>query len=185
MTERLAMFRKNLIIEDLEVIPKKIIFDNRGKSSKLYSKSDRDIDELFVSSSKKGVIRGIHFQDEPYSQRKSVTVLKGKIKDVVIDLRQNSSTYLSVESFDLDEDTDYSLLIPRGCGHGFLALDRENIVLYGIEGVFEKSADSGILWSSIDYDWKIANPILSERDQNFPTLEEYLYERTRKNESGV
>lgn len=162
------------MIDGLILADKKSIYDSRGKSCKLHSKDESNIDELFLSYSRKNVIRGIHFQEEPYSQRKKVTVLKGKIIDVVVDLRPVSKTFLEVDEFDIEEDSNFSVLIPKGCGHGFLALEDENIVLYEIEGCYNKEYDKGILWNSIGYEWNIEYPVLSERDQQFITLEEYL-----------
>ena len=118
------------MIEGMLLFSKKVVLDQRGKSCKIYSKEEREMDEIFVSYSKKNVIRGIHFQEEPFSQQKIVTVMKGRIKDIVIDLRPDSKTFLEVNEFELDEKAGTSLLIPKGCGHGFLALEQENIVLY-------------------------------------------------------
>ena len=175
------------MINVLTLFSKKMIHDNRGKSCKFAAKKmgNIDIDELYLSYSKKNVIRGIHFQDEPYAQRKTVSVISGRITDVIIDLRPDSSTFLSIDVFDISEESDFLILIPKGCGHGFLALAEENIVLYGIEGQYKKESDSGILWSSIDYDWGIEKPILSNRDQGFITLEKYLLERNYKHERNL
>lgn len=162
------------MIEGILLLPQKVVHDHRGKSCKIYSKEAREIDEVFLSYSKKNVIRGIHFQEEPFSQQKIVSVLKGRIKDVVIDLRTTSKTFLEINEFELDEKTETSLLIPKGCGHGFLALEQENIVLYEIAGKYNAQADKGILWSSIGHEWGIQNPILGDRDQGLITLENYL-----------
>lgn len=172
------------MIEGITLIPRKETLDDRGRSCKLFSRevADIDIDELYLSNSKKYVIRGIHFQDEPYAQRKTVTVLKGRIRDVVIDLRPDSNSFLAVDEFDIDERAEFSLLIPKGCGHGFLALENENIILYGIEGKYNRDFDNGVLWNSINYDWNIKSPILSKRDQEFLTLEKYLLERNKRYE---
>lgn len=162
------------MIEGLRLIPRKKMIDNRGKTCKIYTKNEGDLDELFLSYSRKDVIRGIHFQEQPHAQKKVVTVIKGRIKDVVIDLREDSPSFLQVNDFDLGENSEISLLVPKGCGHGFLALDEENIVLYEIEGEYAKNFERGILWNSINYDWNIDNPILSERDMGFETLDYFL-----------
>ena len=148
------------MINGLTLFSKKMIHDNRGKSCKFAAKKmgNIDIDELYLSYSK---------------------------KNVIIDLRPDSSTFLSIDVFDISEESDFLILIPKGCGHGFLALAEENIVLYGIEGQYKKESDSGILWSSIDYDWGIEKPILSNRDQGFITLEKYLLERNYKHERNL
>ena len=123
-------------------------------------------------SADKGTLRGMHYQKEPYGHKKLVYCSHGKALDVCVDLRKSSKTYGCIESFILVPD-DRCVLIPKGVAHGFLALEDETIMNYYTSSVYNQNADSGILWSSIDFDWPITNPIISERDLNHPQFGAY------------
>lgn len=132
--------------------------------------------EIFVSTSGQNVIRGMHFQPSPYGQTKLITVIEGKIEGIVLDLRPLSRTYLAYERIELSEDCGKSLIVPEYCAWGFRTFDEKNTVIYNISGEYKKDFDMGIRWDSFGYDWKVVNPILSERDKNLITLETYLKE---------
>ena len=97
---------------------------------------------------------------------KIVYCVKGRVKDVVLDLRVNSTTYGQTESFDLSENDGMALYIPKGCAHGFLSKEDNSILSYKVTSVYNPTSDSGILWNSFGFDWEIETPILSDRDCN-------------------
>ncbi len=148
-----------------------------------HSLADRFTEEYF-SISKQGVLRGLHFQLPPHDHAKLVCVLRGRIHDVVVDLRRGSPTYGKHASFEISADLDgYCMLyIPRGLAHGFFAREDQTIMLYHCTTVYAPDSDTGIRWDSAGIDWPLAGmtPILSERDRTFPGLAEFdspfLYE---------
>lgn len=169
---------KKTKLNECFIIQNQLSFDARGKfvknfhfekflkTKKLYFK------EQFHTTSKKNVIRGIHFQTPPFDHYKLVSCLKGKILDVVIDLRKKSNTYKQILCIELSESNHLSLLIPNGFGHGFLSLT-ESLVYYNTTTPHSPKHDSGILWSSIDFDWPIKKPIISRRDKKFSTIDKF------------
>jgi dTDP-4-dehydrorhamnose 3,5-epimerase len=127
------------------------------------------------SFSKKGVIRGLHFQLAPYAQGKLVTVIKGKVVDVAVDLRKGSPTFGKVYYCTLDAEKHNMLMVPEGFAHGFAALE-ESIFSYKCTNVYHKPSEGGIVWNDPDLkiEWPVANPIVSGKDQQLPTLKELL-----------
>jgi dTDP-4-dehydrorhamnose 3,5-epimerase len=128
-----------------------------------------------VSYSKKGVIRGLHLQRPPYAQGKLVTVLKGKVLDVAVDLRPESATFGKVYYCVLDGDKHNLLMVPEGFAHGFAALE-ESIFHYKCTNVYSKQHEAGIVWNDPDLkiDWTVDQPIVSDKDQQLPTFKELL-----------
>ena len=123
---------KNTKFKGLKIINGKVFFDNRGFFREIFKKNLlKRHKPIFwcLSKSKKNVLRGIHIQTKN-SQEKFVTVLKGKIIDVVVDLRKNSKTFGKHYKIILSSEKSNSILIPAGFAHGFLALENENLVLY-------------------------------------------------------
>ncbi len=151
-----GMFVKTFLFED---------FQSRGLCT-TYA-------EEFHSNSVLGVIRGLHFQCPPYDHIKVVSCLSGHVLDVVVDIRRSSPTYGRSITIDLYADSSQAIYIPRGCAHGFLALSDEAIMTYKTSSVHSPEYDSGLRWDSIAMTWPIANPILSERDANWPALSEF------------
>ena len=128
--------------------------------------------ESFISFSEPNVIRGLHFQLPPADHWKLVTCISGQILDVCVDIRK-SSTFGKVESFILSESNGNALLIPPGFAHGFKTLSDERAgLLYFTTAEHDPKLDSGILWDSIGFDWKLENkkPVLSDRDAKFVKL---------------
>jgi dTDP-4-dehydrorhamnose 3,5-epimerase len=127
-----------------------------------------------TSSSKKNVIRGLHFQKKN-SQGKYVTVIKGKIIDVVVDLRKKSKTYGKHFKIVLSDKNAISIFIPKGFAHGFGGLDKENIVHYSCTNYRHKQTESGIIWNDKDLkiSWGIKKPIISEKDKNNFTFKSF------------
>ncbi|MBC71034.1 MAG: dTDP-4-dehydrorhamnose 3,5-epimerase [Muricauda sp.] len=130
------------------------------------------------SFSKKGVLRGLHFQKGEHAQAKLVSVLEGRIQDVVVDLRKNSPTFGEHLSIELKSENKKQLFVPRGFAHGFLTLSDSATVFYKCDNHHKKEAEGGIVYRDIDLgiEWKInsKNLLLSDKDQKAPTLKNYL-----------
>ncbi|MFZ9660472.1 MAG: dTDP-4-dehydrorhamnose 3,5-epimerase, partial [Chitinophagaceae bacterium] len=124
------------------------------------------------SRSEYGVIRGLHYQHDPYAQSKLVRVLTGKILDVAVDIRKGSPTYGNVYTIELSDENKRQLLIPRGFAHGFSVLSDIAEVLYKCDNYYDKSSEGSIIWndSFLNIDWKISTDqaIISEKDKVHP-----------------
>ena len=123
------------------------------------------------SFSKKGVVRGLHFQNAPFAQGKLVRVISGAVLDVAVDIRPDSPTFGRYEIFELRGDKNNFAYIPEGFAHGFVALE-DSIFSYKCTNVYSKISESGILWNDPDLgiDWGVENPIVSEKDEILPTF---------------
>ena len=163
---------KELEIEGVYLIDVKYSNDKRGSSSKIYPNTLKEnklseVKEVFYSISDKNVIRGMHFQLPPYSQAKIVHIIKGRIVDVILDLRTDSPTYGKYISIKLEEGDGKVVYIPKGLAHGFASLVNGSTVLYLFDGPYSSESESGIRYDSFGYEWKIDRPILSQRDLSF------------------
>ena len=154
--------------------------DNRGGFQKLFNFDffkenglDYDFKEFYYSVNKKNVVRGMHFQTPPFDHTKVVYVSKGKIKDVVVDIRKNSPTYRQYFDIELDDQKGQYLYIPKGFAHGFLSLEEGSIVNYAQTSCYSKDNDCGIDSLSVGYDWGVANVIRSGRDLTFEKLSKF------------
>ena len=154
--------------------------DIRGNFVKLYNQEafremglDVELREIYYSTSQKGVIRGIHFQLPPHAHDKIVHVIKGRVKDVLVDLRKESPHYKKTLEIHLTGNVSRSVFIPKGIAHGFQCMENDTVMLYQVTSGYDPSCDTGIAWDSIEYDWKIADPIISERDAHFISLKEF------------
>jgi dTDP-4-dehydrorhamnose 3,5-epimerase len=154
--------------KDLTIFKSKNFFDNRGHFRELAIEKVIKKKLIFtvVSKSKKNVLRGLHMQIKK-PQGKYISVLKGKILDVVVDCRKNSKTYGKHYKIILSDRNCKSIYIPPGFLHGFLSLDKENIVMYSCTKYRHKNSEIGIKWDDEDLNinWNIFNPILSKKDQ--------------------
>ena len=167
-------------IKDLCILENLIIEDERGYFHKPFNFDvfrenglDADFQEFYYSVSKKGVVRGMHFQIPPCDHTKLVYVSKGKILDVVLDIRKKSNTFGKYFSIEITETEGKYLYIPQGCAHGFLSLEDDTIVNYAQTTGYSKECDKGILYNSFGFDWSVENEIISERDKSFPELFEF------------
>lgn len=172
-------------IKDVYVIEPTVFGDNRGYFMETYSKDEFEEIDLhydFVqdnqSKSKKGVLRGLHFQKEN-SQAKLVRCIKGEVFDVAVDLRYGSETYGKWEGVILSEENKKMFMIPRGFAHGFLVLSDEAEFTYKCDDIYNAQAEGGLAWNdkevAIDWplgDMKIEDLLTSEKDSKWPTLEE-------------
>ena len=164
-------------INGIKIFKATIYKDNRGFFSEVYKKEILKKKELIfhcTSSSKKNVLRGLHLQTKN-PQSKFLTILKGSIFDVVVDLRKNSKTFGKYFSVILNKTTYTSIYIPEGFAHGFCGLDKENIVYYGCSNYREKDYENGILWDDKDLNikWPVKNPILSRKDSKNISFKEF------------
>lgn len=166
-------------IDGLQVLKLKLVRDGRGIFKKLPNLDSMTVPqqigpwvEQFYSVSKEGVMRGMHFQMPPFEQDKLVTCLTGKALDVVIDLRAGDN-YGTIFSHLLKYDEPDSIFIPRGCAHGFLSLEGNTTIHYLTTSRHSVEHDRGILWSSVEFDWGILDPIVSVRDSEFPSMAEF------------
>ncbi len=126
------------------------------------------------SFSKKGTIRGLHFQKDPYAQAKLVKVIKGQVLDVCVDLRKNSPNFGQAFGVVLDDKDHGMLYIPEGFGHGFSALE-DSVFSYRCNNLYHKDSEGGVIWNdpALDIDWQVLDPIVSAKDMALPNLEEF------------
>ena len=171
------MIKYKTKFKDLLIFKSKIYFDKRGNVREAFKKNltNKSLFLSVVSKSKKNVIRGLHFQSKK-TQDKFISVIKGRILDVVVDLRRNSKTFGKHYKIILSENRAKYLFVPRGFAHGFLGLDRENIVLYSCSNYRFQKYEKIIKWNDKDLKikWGIKKPILSKRDQNARSFAEFF-----------
>lgn len=123
--------------------------------------------EEFVTTSARGVIRGMHFQVPPMQHTKLVMCLAGRVMDVVLDLRVSSPTYGQHAAVVLSADSANGLYIPEGFAHGFQALEEGSTLLYKVSSIHSPEHDRGLRWDSFGFEWPLADPALSPRDETF------------------
>jgi dTDP-4-dehydrorhamnose 3,5-epimerase len=128
-----------------------------------------------ISVSKKNVLRGLHFQNQPYGQTKYVRVMQGKVLDVVVDLRKQSKTFGEHIAIELS-NSQHGLWIPTGMAHGFLSLQENTVFSYKCSGGYNPKHEHTIKWNDqdINIQWGIKNPIVSIKDNNGMSLKAYL-----------
>ncbi len=169
-----------LEIPEVILIKPKVFEDARGFFMEAYKASvfaQAGINYAFVqdnhSKSKKGVLRGLHYQLEPKAQGKLVRCIKGKIWDVAVDIRRGSPTFGRWVAVELSEENKYMLWIPPGFAHGFLALEDCEII-YKCTEEYAPELDRGIIWNDPDIaiPWPTDNPILSPKDAKLPRLKD-------------
>jgi dTDP-4-dehydrorhamnose 3,5-epimerase len=160
---------KKTKFKDLLVFESKNFFDNRGHFRELAIEKliKKKLIFTVISKSKKNVLRGLHMQKK-FQQGKYISVLKGKILDVVVDCRKKSKTFGKHFKIILSEKNCKSIYIPPGFIHGFLCLDKENIVIYSCTNYRDQNSEIGIKWNDRDLKikWQIKSPILSKKDTN-------------------
>ena len=155
-------------IPDLLILKSKVFTDNRGFLKETFRKDilNRTFPFDIMSYSKKNVLRGLHFQSK-YSQAKLITVTHGKILDVAVDLRKKSKTFGKYFSIEISQNDDFSLFIPENFAHGFLCLSKNCTINYKCSNFRNPKYEKTLAWndSSININWKIKKPILSEKDK--------------------
>jgi dTDP-4-dehydrorhamnose 3,5-epimerase len=171
-------------IPDLVLIKPFFVSDQRGYLTKSFEKSLYEKNGIFIdvheelrSCSTKGTLRGLHFQRE-HSQDKIVQVEKGKVFDVVVDLRPESETFGRWQGFCLSAENRNMLYIPKRFAHGFLVLSEQAEMHYLCGDIYDQKSETGILWNdiSLSIEWPLEpeqEPLLSPRDLSFPTFSEF------------
>jgi len=172
-------------IPDVILVKPKVFSDKRGFFMETYKESDfgsAGIDTDFVqdnhSKSVKGVLRGLHYQKEPFAQGKLVRCIRGRIFDVAVDIRKGSPTFGKWVGYELSEENRLMLWIPKGFAHGFLTLSDEAEVIYKVSGgEYNPDYDAGIRWDDPDIgiNWPVKlveEVLLSEKDRNLPFLKD-------------
>ena len=174
-------------ISGLLIFEPQIFTDERGFFMETYSRDryrEAGIMDEFIqdnlSTSKLGVVRGLHYQAPPFAQGKLVSVLRGRVMDVAVDIRFGSPTYGQHVMVELSAENHRQFWIPAGFAHGFVALEDNTIFSYKCTNLYSKEHDRGIRWNdpTIGIDWGISDPIVSEKDQAHPLLSEIVQEFT-------
>ncbi len=163
-------------IKDLVLIKTSIYKDKRGFFKEV--EKNKILKKKFIfdcfSFSKKNTLRGMHLQTKK-SQAKIITVVQGKILDVVVDLRKNSKTYGKYFSIEISQDSNFSLYIPEKFAHGFLCLSKNCAVYYKCTNYRNKNSEMTIKWNDkkLNINWPIKKPLLSEKDKNGINFEDF------------
>ena len=176
-------------IDGVILVKPKVFGDKRGFFMETYKKSefaangiDVDFNQDNHSKSSAHVLRGLHYQAEPYSQAKLVRCVRGRIYDVAVDLRLNSKTYGKYVTVELSEENKHMLFIPKGFAHGFVVLSDNAELCYKAGGEYNPDADRGVLWNDTDINinWEIGfEPVLSDKDMKQPKLKDLNKEELR------
>lgn len=164
-------------IKGLLVFQPSLFSDDRGYFFESYRSElfrQEGLQDEFVqeneSMSKKGVLRGMHFQKPPYAQGKLVRVVVGSALDVVVDIRKDSATYGQHFTIELSGKNKTSLWVPPGFAHGFLTLEDDTIFQYKCTAYYNKDSEDSIRWNDPDLNisWPIVSPVVSEKDELAP-----------------
>src|SRR5690554_772314 len=167
----------------LLIVEPSVFSDNRGYFFESWQNErykTAGIEATFVqdneSKSVRGVVRGLHYQLEPWAQAKLVRVVQGKIYDVAVDLRKNSPTFMKWFGIELDDASKKQLFIPRGFAHGFSVLSETAIFAYKCDNQYNRDADRTINLNDpqLGINWKLGEivPMVSEKDKNAPFIED-------------
>jgi len=169
-------------LEGLKIFELKKYSDPRGYFTERFKSDHPEFKKYFSnyiqdnhSWSHPNVIRGVHYQRDP-DQGKLVGVIRGRILDVAVDLRENSKTFGQHFSIELSDENALMLWLPAGFGHGFSVLgDQPADVIYKVNGHYNPSGEGGIVYndSELKIDWKVARPILNDKDLKLPTFADY------------
>ena len=166
------------------ILKPRIFRDDRGLFSETYNKKtftevtglDIDFVQDNQSFSSYGVVRGLHFQTGSMAQAKLVRAARGKVLDIVVDVRKDSKTFGEHVSVILDDETQNQLFVPRGFAHGFVTLSKKSIFAYKCDNYYDKASEGGILYNdaTLSLDWHLPEEeiIISEKDTELPTFNE-------------
>jgi dTDP-4-dehydrorhamnose 3,5-epimerase len=171
-------FERQAIPEVILVKPQ-VRGDERGFFKEHYKQSEfmaGGIPDLFIqdnhSRSTKHILRGLHYQKLPKAQAKLVSVIRGKLLDVAVDIRRGSLTFGKYVAVELSDENHYQLYVPVGFAHGFVVLSEHADVFYKVSGDYSPEHDRGVLWNdpAIGIAWNVTQPLLSNKDQLQPLL---------------
>jgi dTDP-4-dehydrorhamnose 3,5-epimerase len=167
-------------IEGLYMVELNPFVDSRGSFSRIFCSNElknvmnnENIVQINISkNNQKGLIRGIHYQKKPNAEMKLINCIKGKIYDVVVDLRINSKTFLQWRSYELSQDDNKLLIIPKGCAHGFQTLAENSNLLYFSSEFYSADNEGGINYNDplINIKWPLPIGEVSNRDKEFKFL---------------
>ncbi len=162
-------------IEGIAIFETDVFHDDRGYFMEYFNENNFNQNVLGnfsfkqdnISCSKKNVLRGLHFQAPPFEQGKLIQVLKGKVLDVVVDVRKKSKTFGKYFKIELSDENHRKLWIPPGFAHGFLSKEDNTLLSYKCTNYYSKNHEMDLLWNdeNLNIDWGIKNPILSEKDK--------------------
>ncbi|MDD2766231.1 MAG: dTDP-4-dehydrorhamnose 3,5-epimerase [Candidatus Moranbacteria bacterium] len=171
-------------LEGVIIITPDIFSDERGFFVETFQ--EKRYQEIFgadvhfvqdnFSASKKGVLRGLHYQASPFAQAKLVQVVKGRVLDVAVDVRFGSPTFGQFVSVELSEENHKQFFIPAGFAHGFVALEDDTLFQYKCTNVYSKEHERGIIWNdkAIGIEWGIKQPLVSGKDNEHPLLQDIV-----------
>jgi dTDP-4-dehydrorhamnose 3,5-epimerase len=167
------------------VIEPRIFKDQRGFFTETYNKRIFEMNGFEIDfvqdnhsfSKEKGVLRGFHFQKQPYAQTKLVRTIKGRVYDVIVDLRKSSSTFGKCIGIELSAENMKMLLVPKGFAHAFCTLESDSVVHYKVDDFYAPQYESGIIWNDpkLDIKWPVKNIFLSDKDRQLPLMSELGY----------
>lgn len=128
-----------------------------------------------LSFSRKGTIRGLHFQEPPHAQGKLITVLEGKVLDVAVDIRKNSPTYGQHVAIEIHANEPTMVYLPEGMAHGFQVLSDTCLFLYKCTSLYHNESEKGIAWNdpALNIPWRNITPVISEKDRHNPVLAQF------------
>jgi dTDP-4-dehydrorhamnose 3,5-epimerase len=171
-----------LAIPDVKLVRPPRFRDARGVFCEIYNRQSLSLGGIYVDfvqdncsvSQPAGTVRGLHFQAPPMAQAKLVMVLKGRVRDVVVDCRHGSPTFGRHVRVDLDGEDWQQLFVPEGFAHGFCTLEPDTMVLYKVSAPYVPKLDGGILWNDPDLgiNWPVApeKAVVSDKDKQLPRL---------------
>ncbi|WP_225340696.1 dTDP-4-dehydrorhamnose 3,5-epimerase [Lysinibacillus capsici] len=169
-------------LKDAYILEPKVYGDHRGFFMETYNTKLLEeqgyyfnfVQDNHALSKESGVLRGLHYQLDPFAQTKLVRVTKGAVYDVIVDIREDSPTFGQWEGFILSEDNKRQLLVPQGFAHGYCTLVENTEFLYKVDNYYSPEHDRGIAWNDpyLNIDWPTSNPILSEKDTKHPNLKD-------------
>jgi dTDP-4-dehydrorhamnose 3,5-epimerase len=155
--------------------------DERGSFVKTYHRSEfetldltTDWNEEYYSVSRRGVVRGLHFQLPPHDHAKIVYCTVGEVLDAILDLRVGSPMYGRHQLFSLSADRANMIYIPKGCAHGFYTVSETATMMYKVGTEYAPEADSGVLWNSARISWPSDTPVLSDRDLRLTPMSSFI-----------
>ncbi|WDF51539.1 dTDP-4-dehydrorhamnose 3,5-epimerase [Paenibacillus sp. KACC 21273] len=172
----------SLTLKGAKLIEPVVHGDHRGFFMESYNEKlmhENRIKHNFIQdnhslSAEPGVLRGMHYQLNPKAQTKLIRVISGSIYDVIVDIRKDSPTFGQWQGFILSDANKRQLLVPQGFAHGFCTLAANTQVIYKVDEYYSPEHDRGIAWDdpSLNIDWPVSNPVLSDKDTRHPLLKD-------------
>lgn len=174
-------FRKlETAIQGLVIIEPDVFGDHRGYFKETYNEAafkalglDMHFMQDNLSYSRRGILRGLHFQRDPFAQGKLVSVVEGEVLDVAVDIRKGSPTYGQHVSVVLSGENHRMFYVPPGFAHGFQVVSETCYFSYKCTNIYDRPSEGGLMWSdpALGVKWPVADPIISEKDRDYPSFE--------------